>query len=251
MIDQGVLARCNMFGVLKNMEYLARNDAPCREWVQQAHLAIQLNVKNGPKANLSFENGTVSMKAGRHPCQILLAFSSPRHFNRMIEGTAKPIPLKGFTRLGFLLGPFSRMADRLALFLRPTPEFLQDPVQFKMNTEMTAYAAMFSLAEIANYDEMGRACAASIPDGDIQVGIVGGIELFITAKGGRLTAHKGHSADPFSVLEFSSLESAHAILNGQLDTYTAIASGEMEMRGFIPQVEYMNPILSRVSDYLS
>ena len=54
-----------------------------------------------------------------------------------------------------------------------------------------------------------------------------------------------------AILEFSSLDSAHKVLNGQLDTFTGLGNGEMSMRGFIPMLDNMNPILDLVPVYLS
>lgn len=251
MRNQAVLARCNMFGVLKNIEYLVEHNKECADLVKGVNLAIQFNVKNGPKANLAFKDGKAEMKVGKHKCNMKLLFTSVEHFNKMIDGKANPIPVKGFTKIGFLTGTFTKLADFLGMYLRASEESLKDPTFFRMNTEMTAYAAMFALSEIGNYDEVGSACALHIPDGKIQVLIKDGIGIVITVKNGLMMTEKGFTEDPFSILCFSSLESAHGVLSGKLDTYTAIALGEMEMRGFIPQVEHMNPILALVSGYLA
>ncbi len=250
MVDQSVKARCNLFGVLRNIEYLVENDKECSELVKNANVAIQFCVKGGPKGNLAFKDGKAVMKAGKHKNNIKLFFTSPEHFNKMIDGNANPIPVKGFTKIGFLTGAFAKLADALGKYLKADEAFLRDPENFKKNTEMTAFAAMFALSEIGNYDPRGIACASTIPDGDIQISIKGGIQLYISVSNGIMMTTKGCCANPYSVLEFTSLEVTHAILNGKRDTYTAIALGEMEMRGFIPQVEHMNPILGMVGNYL-
>jgi len=251
MADQAVLARCNLFGVFRNMEYLVENDKECAELVKGKNIAIQFNVKNGPKGNLSFKDGKATMKAGKHKCNIKLGFTSPEHFNKMVDGKANPIPLKGLTKLGFLTGPFTRIGEILEEYLRADDEKLKDKTIYKMNTEMTAYAAMFALAEIANYDDKGKANAHHIPDGIIQVAIKDSVGIQLTANGGILVAKKGYADDPRAVLSFSSLEAAHQILNGKLDTFTAIAVGDMEMKGFIPMIEHMSPILDTVGKYLA
>lgn len=245
-----VKARCNMFGVLANMEYLLDNDPDAGKMVQGKNLAVQFNVRGGIQGNLSFQNGKATMKEGKHKSSINLYFSDPKKFNLMMEGKANPLPTKGFTKLGFLTGTFPKLADRLETYMRPEPKALKDRSVFKANTEMTALAAFFALSEIANYDDRGKSSAAHIPDGVILLEIKDELSLHIRVESGRLTTLKGSHDDPRAILSFKDLETAHAILNGSLDTYTAIAMGDMEMRGFIPMIEHLNPILSLVGTYL-
>ena len=251
MPDSTVKARCNLFAVLRGIEYLVEHDAECRELVNGVSLAIQFNVAGGPKGNLAFSGGRAVMKSGKHPSNIVLYFTSPDHFNRMIDGKANPIPLKGLHRLGFMTGPFMKLADKLNYYLRPEEELLSDPEYFRMNTELTAYTAFFALAEIGNHDRMGRMSSAHIPDGILQVMVEDGIGVFLEIESGRLTCRKGHHEEPRAVLAFSSLESAHRVLNGKLDTFTGLGNGEMSMRGFIPMLDNMNPLLDLVPVYLS
>lgn len=250
MLDEGVKARCNLFGVLKNIEYLVENDRISRDLVKGVDMAIQFNIANGPKANLSFKQGKAEMKPGKHKCQLKLGFTSPKHFNKMMEGKANPIPLKGLTKIGFLTGTFTQLAERLSFYLQPSEENLNKGDFFQKNTEMTAYAAMFSVAEIANFDTIGQANASKIPNGVIQVEIKGGVGIQLLAQDGVLIASKGYSPAPRSILSFRSVDVAHQIFNGKMDTFTAMALGDMEMKGFIPMLEYMNPILDLVGKYI-
>jgi len=245
-----ILARCNLFGVMRNLEVLGSLDQGFQDLARRREMTVQFIVKGGPLGHLSFNGGTVVMKEGRGRSRIILSFTSPDHFNRMVEGKANPLPLKGFTRLKFLTGPFTEMTGLLEKYLRPDEEALKDPVKFKASTILTAYTAFFSLVEIANHDPVGRACARAIPDGTIQIGINGGPGIQIHAQGGTLRAERGYAAKPRAILSFRDLTSAHAVLNGCADTFTALALGDMEMRGFIPMIEHMNPILEMVSLYL-
>ncbi|MBN2652912.1 MAG: hypothetical protein JXR63_11060 [Spirochaetales bacterium] len=251
MVNQSVKARCNMFGVLKNIEYLVVNDKECANLVAGKKIAIQFNVKGGPSANLSFDNGKAEMKHGKHKSNISLFFKSPEHFNKMVDGEANPIPVKGFTKIGFLTGPFTQLADKLGFYLKPTKELLANKDYFKANTEMTAYAAFHALCEIANYDPAGMSQAKQLHDGDLLVAVTNGPSITISVKSGKLTAKKSSCSNPRAILSFSSLEVAHKILNNELDTFTAMGLGDMSMRGFIPMVEHIDPILGMVANYLA
>lgn len=250
MINQEVKARCNLYGVLSNMEYLVECDSKASALVDGRNLAIQFNVKNGPRATLKFSNGKVVLVRGKHKSDITLYFSSPEKFNLMMEGEANPLPIKGFTKLGFLKKEFSQLADLLESYMRPDQEQLSDPHMYKANTEMMAYAAFFAVSEIGNYDERGKSCAAHIPDGVMLVEIKNNIAMHIEVSSGKLKTIKGGYQDPHSIMSFKDITTAYDVLNGNLDTFTAIALGDMEMRGFIPMIEHLDPILSMVSRYL-
>ncbi len=250
MSDVNVLARCNLLAVLRGIEYLVENDNECKELVAGKNLAIQFNVKNGPSANLEFKDGVAKMRAGKHKSKINLYFTSPEHFNKMIDGKANPIPTKGLTKLGFLQGPFTKLADKLGYYLQPTEELLKDKEFYKMNTEMTVYTAFFALSEIANYDEMGKVCGKAMPDGDLQVYIENGIGVYLNVKDGYFETRKGYSETPRAFFSFKDIETAHKLLNGQLDAFTGIGNGDLAMRGFIPMIENMNPLLDIIPEYL-
>lgn len=251
MTDSNVKARCNLFAVLRGIEYLVEHDSESAALIQGKNISIQFNVKNGPSGNLSFKDGRAVMKEGRHKSTILLYFMSPDHFNKMIDGTGNPIPLKGFSKLGFLTGPFMKLADKLNYYLRPEKDLLENSEYFKINTEMTAYTAFFALAEIGNHDNKGRLSAHHMPDGVLQVMVEEGIGVQIHVQKGTLTCVKGHHKDPRAILAFKNLKSAHKVLNGMLDTFTGLGNGEMSMRGFIPMLDNMNPLLDLVPAYLS
>ena len=55
-----------------------------------------------------------------------MPFSSCEKFNGLIDGTVTPIPSKGFTKIGFLTGPFTKLTDRLTAFLKPDPAALEE-----------------------------------------------------------------------------------------------------------------------------
>lgn len=251
MKDPKILARCNLFGVMKNLECLAAEDEEFRQLAGAEDISVQFLVKGGPSAHLSIKGGDIRLKEGRYPSNATLYFRSPQHFNDMVDGKANPIPLKGFTRLKFLTGPFSRMTEILEKYLRLPENEPVEPQMLESNTALTAYAAFFSIAEIANHDPVGKACAAAIPDGVIQVAIENGPGIQLHAQGGILTAQRGRHENPRAVLSFRDTAAAHAVLNGKADTFTSLALGDMEMKGFIPMIEHMNPILDMVAFYLN
>lgn len=250
MTQSYVKARCNLLAVLRGIEYLAEKDPECKSLISNTELAIQFIIKRGPAGNLAFSKGSATMKEGKHKSSITLYFTSPEHFNKMMDGEAQPIPLKGLTKISFLKGPFMKFADKLSYYLKPEKELLKDPLFFTINTELTAYTAFFALAEIGNYDPMGKLSAVRMPNGILQVQVDGGIGVYLTVNDGKITATKGYASEPRAILSFATLEDAHRVLNGETDTFTALGSGRMGMKGFIPMLDNMNPLLDLVPTYL-
>jgi len=76
---------------------------------------------------------------------VTLWFTSPAHLNRMFDGSGTPIPLRGFGKLGFMQKEFTQLSDRLAHYLKPTPELLGDPDYLAMNTRLMLTTAAFAV----------------------------------------------------------------------------------------------------------
>lgn len=251
MKDQLTMACINLYAILQNMEELVKMDRMASLLIKDVNIAIQFTVKRGPAALLSFENGRCKLQKGKGRSDINLYFTSPEHLNKMFDGNANPIPLKGLTKIGFMKNEFIKLTDRLTYYLKPTDELLKDPEYMKINTALTANTAFFALAEIGNNDRIGKLNAGRIPDGDINVSILdGGLSLHLTARKGCLEAVKGGSTSPRAVMSFASMEAANSMLNGKIDAYTCIASGAVEMKGFIPMLDSMSKLLSQVPEYL-
>lgn len=251
MTDELTKACINLHSVLRNLEDLCQLDSEAYSLIKDKNISIQFSVKDVPKALLSFKNGKCTMVKGEGPHDMKLYFKSPEHFNQMIEGKANPIPLKGLSKISFLKNEFTKLADKLAYYLKPTDKLLENPDYANINTILTAYTAFFALAEIGNNDKLGKLNASRIPDGVIAISVLGGgPSINIVAKGGRLQAKKGGEPDARALMTFDTLQTANGVLNGKLDSYTCIGNGKLVIKGFIPMVDNMNKLLAQVPAYL-
>ncbi len=251
MADELTKANINLFAILRNLEDLCELDGETKKLMAAKNISIAFHVKDGPDAVLAIQNGKASLTRGKGKSTIKLFFFSPEHLNKMFDGKSNPIPLKGFTKIGFLKNEFTKLTDRLSYFLKPTDDLLKDPAYLKINTILTANTAFFALAEIGNYDRIGKINAGRIDDGIISISVKnGGPSINITAKAGRLQAAKGAGILPRAYMTFSSVEIANAILNGKKDTYTCIGTGDFQVKGFIPMLDNMNKLLYQVPSFL-
>ena len=251
MTDQLTKANINLYAVLRNLEDLCELDAEMKELIKGKNLSIQFSVKKGPKAFLSFKDNKCIFTRGKGKCTIKLYFKSPEHFNAMIDGNANPIPTKGFTKIKFLTNEFVTLTNKLSYYLKPTEELLEDNSYMKINTILTSYAAFFALCEIGNTDKIGKLNASRIPNGVIGVSVLnGGPSIQISANNGHLDGKKGGLISPRSSMIFADIETANAVLNGNIDSYTCIATGRLQMKGFIPMLDNLNKLLGQVPSYL-
>lgn len=250
MKDARTMANINMYAVLPNLVELLAYDSQAKEKLSGRSITIAFHVKDGPYGRLQLSDQGSNFTRKKGPANIKLYFKSPTHFNNMIDGKANPIPLKGFTYLKFLTTDFVALTDRLVYYLRPNVEHLQNPNYFKINTYLSAYTAFYALAEIGNQDPIGKLSAKRIPEGNILVSVENGPALYIHANHGHLTVTKGYPEKHRSAMSFQSMGTANDMLNGKVDSYTCIASGQLQMKGFIPMLDHMNKLLGQVQQYL-
>lgn len=252
MPDDLTRACINLHAVLRNLEDLCDLDPLSQSIIKDKNISVLFAAKHVPPALLSFHQGKCEMKRGKGTNDIYLYFKSPQHFNRMIEGQANPIPLKGLTKISFLTNEFTKLADRLTFYLKPTEQLLQDEKYAEINTILTAYTAFFALAEIGNYDRIGRLNASRIPDGIIGIRILnGGPEISVIVAQGKLKVVKGIEYEPRAWMTFDSIQTANGILNSKLDSYACIGDGRLKVKGYLPMVDNMNKLLAQVPTYLS
>lgn len=244
------LANINLYAVMRNLEDLCEMDAEIKQMIGSKKLAVQIDVKNGPAGVLKFDNGSCQFIRGKQPSQIKLAFKSPKHFNDMVDGNARPMIRKGFTKLGFLTKEFTALTERLSYYLKANDELLKDKTYAKINTTLSAYTAFFALAEIGNTDPLGKFSGARIPNGKIAISVTDGPAISIEARDGALIASKGLPQSYRASMTFTNMETAGELLNGKVDSYSCIACQTLQLKGFIPMLDNMNKLLGQVPNYL-
>ena len=231
-MDEKTLAYINLFAVLGGLSKLCELDGECRKLIEGKDISIGITVKDGPEGTIRFHDGACTVTPGVDKCDIKLPFGSCKKFNGLIDGTVTPIPSKGFTKIGFLLKQFTRLTDRLTAYLRPKPEDLEDGAFFNISTTIMFHLILDAIAQIGNVDKVGKASASYIVDGCVRIGIEGGPEGYIHARGHRLTAVHTPCEHPTSYM-------------------ICVGTGKVRMGGMISMVDNVNRILDRVSMYLA
>ncbi len=244
-------AGINLHAILRNLEDLSQLDDDAKALLAGHQLRIGMHVPGIDPLTLEVKDGGIQARRTSEPGCLRLQFVSPRHFNGMVSGSSMPLPTGGLKHLSFLKSNFAALAKDLEKYLRPGKDDLRDEVFREKNTRLTASAALYALAEIANNDPVGQQIVKAMGDGVALVEVPGVLAYAITSKDGRLTTGKyeGQSAQAF--MRFDSLDTLGQVLRGELDSYMCIGRGQISVAGRIPMVDNINKLLRMVSFYLA
>ncbi len=248
--DACTMAYINMYAVLGGLVALCDTVPEARKILGRSSCSIGFAVKGGPSATLTFVGGRCILKDGVENCSIRIPFSSCEKFNGMVNGTVTPIPTRGITKLSFLLGKFQKLTGLLEQYLRPTPEALEDEVFLRQSTLVMFRVIVSAVAQIANWDKIGRASASYIVDGPIKVEIEDGAKAALVAKNHVLTFSDKVPKDIMSYMQFANIKVARDLFDGKINSVAAIGTSDVKVGGMISQVDNLNRILSRVELYL-
>ncbi len=249
------LAYINLYAVLGGLVKLCDTVPEAKKILGKTGTSIGFSIKGGPEATFVFLNGKCLIKPGVEECAIKIPFSSPEKFNGMIDGKVTPIPSKGFTKIGFLLGKFTKLTDLLTRYLRPSEADLADPVFFETSTRLMFHVIAGAVCQIANHDPIGMASAGYIVDGAIKMEICApegsrGETAALIAKNHRLTYSSAVPKKIMSYMQFADIQTARDLFDGKINSVASIGTGKVRMGGMISQIDNVNRILSRVELYL-
>ena len=253
MTDALTLSYINLFAILGALKPLCEMDPQASVLIANKNISVGIAVKGGPCATLHFEKGTVRVSEGISKCHIKLPFSSPEKFNGMIDGTVTPIPSKGFTKIGFLTGPFIKLTDLLTKYLRPTADDLKNEAFFRISTKLMLHVITAAVAQIGNRDKIGQASASYMTDGVVRLSIKGEVATAIQVHNHRLTVLPDvpELSQAMSYMEFADLHVARELFDGQRNAVASVGEGLICIGGMISQVDNVNRILDRVALYLA
>ena len=251
MTDTKTLAYINLFAILGAIPYLCQLDPESAALIEGQTVSIGFAVKDGPQATLFIGGGKARMAPGVDRCQVKLPFSSCEKFNGLIDGTTTPIPTKGFTKIGFLTGAFTKLTDRLGKFLRPEPEDLKDPEFFRVSTTLMFHVITEAIAQIATHDKIGRFSASNIVDGTAKLAIADGPAAALCCRDHRIVAVHEEPQTYMAYMEFVGMELARDLFDGRVNAIAAVGTGGVRIGGMISMIDNINRILDRVALYLA
>ncbi len=255
MDRDGIRARLNLFAVLRNIEDLARLDPETAALIKDWDTSVQFSVRQGPTASLLFRGGKCWHEPG--PCddpRIKLFFTSAARLNNMFEGKGKgtPIPLKGFTRLGFMQREFPKLTDRLEYFLKPENGSATDEECLRINTILLLHTVAHAVKELALHDPLCQKVAARIPRGTLQLAALpDGPYATLTFSADGIAVDTRACEAPEATMTFQDWQTLHAMLSGEISAFEAVGTGAVVLRGLMPIIDNTGLIMDRVEGYLA
>ena len=253
MTETKAMAYVNMYGVLGTLENLCAMDDVAKDVLAQLKKPVSLcfSVKNGPCCTFHFSKDGCRMTEGDADATCKMAFSTPEAFNALIDASKPGIPVKNPVQvLTFLLGPFTKLTNRLTELLRPTEEALRDRAFFEKSTILTLYTISGAISALANNDSISKISAEYTVDGEISLGIQDVAAVTLVVKDHHFTTVKAPSKNPRAIMEFATLDLAAGLFAGKVSTINEMCKGTIHLRGMISMLDNVNRILDRVSVYL-
>lgn len=252
MSEQLVKAYLNLHAVLQNLEELVQFDEEAARAARNFKVSMQFALPRGPAVQLCFKDGRCVVRPGfKASSDIVLLFATAEHLNKVMDNKGTPILVRGLTKLPFLLRDFPKLTKRLEAVLKPTPEALNDPKFLAVHVRLLLQTAAFACAALSRWDEKCKLSASHIPAGTIllQVGN-DGPAVHLVSKEGKLTAIKGSVPKPDACMKIRDIPTAQKFLSGTMDSFTAIALGDVEISGQTPMLDALSLILDRVEHFL-
>lgn len=248
------MAYVNMYGVLGTLENLCALDAPAKQILSELKKPVSLcfSVKDGPCCTFHFTREGCRMTEGDSGCTCKMVFAGPEGFNALIDSAKPGVPTKNPVQvLSFLLGPFTKLTNRLTELLRPSDAALKDRAFFEESTLLTLYTIAGAISALANTDSISQISAGNTVDGDISLGIRDSAQVTIRVREHRFATIKAPCEKPRAIMEFATIDLAAGLFAGKVSTIEEMCRGTICLRGMISMLDNVNRILDRVSVYLA
>lgn len=253
MKEAKAMAYVNMYGVLATLENLCEIDDEAKAILKELKKPVSLcfDVTDGPCCTFNFTNDGCKMSEGSYGCTCKMNFSSPEKFNALIDESKPGIPVKGAVQvLSFLLGPFTKLTNRMTELLRPNEENLKDRAFFEESTILTFYTIAGAISALANSDSISKQSALYTVDGDVSMGIKDVCYATIRVSNHTFRTVKEKAQTPRAIMEFADIDLAYGLFTGTASTMAELCAGKIYMSGMISMVDNLNRILDRVAVYL-
>ena len=253
MIETKAMAYVNMYGVLGTLENLCALDKEAKRILSELKKPVSLcfSVKDGPCCTYHFDSEGCHMTEGEAGATGKMSFSSCEAFNALIDKSKPGIPTKNPIQvIAFLLGPFTKLTDRLNEVLRPSEEAMKDRAFFEKSTTLTLYTIAGAISALANHDSISRISADYTVDGEISLGIKDTAYITLDVKDHYFRTVKEKAQNPRAIMEFADLDLAAGLFAGKVSTINEMCKGTIYLRGMINMLDNVNRILDRVSVYL-
>ncbi len=251
-----VLARLHLRAVLPLLEEIAKTDDILRKETEGWNGVLQFQLPGGePATALVFDDGKLSVYKGDYPGRrkVTLTFKDAKMLNEVFQGKSNKPPIPNIMALLHLkkLLKINNVLKRLEYYLKPLPALLENKDFFEICVKLAIYVMVSGVKEVGEHDPELKVNSPYLPDGTLALNVLGGPSASITIINGKFYPVKGASRKPNAVLEIKDIETAWSMIKGELDVFAATGKGDIRLKGFFPLIDGINPLLDRLSFYMS
>ena len=235
-VRSGVVA--SLIEALIEMDKDLKNDIPSGKY------GVRLSAPGGIGSRISFKGGSKGT---------LLRFLSCDAMSATLSGEqAFLLPLP--TGSSFLKGlkAFQSCAAAVSSAMAVVPEE-SDIKGVHKKTRLLLTAALRGVCEVYNHDHWIKMKSAAIPEGAIIVLVKGSEDLSGTIIQNNKTMTFQRGADPGkanAILEFSDVSVCYGVLTGSLAAMAELGSGRVMLKGKIPMIQGLFPLLDRFGELM-
>jgi hypothetical protein len=252
--EQRTLSYINCHALLSLLEPLSEYDNETREMLKAMKFSFQIIVSGGPTGHIVVRDGKVKYNSGKKRfASLSLWFPSPEQMNGMFKGKKSTlVPL--FTSIKFpaYIQAFKALSGRFQYYMQGNEQVHNEHREFI--TALLLEAASRGIKYTAEYDPYIAPKAKHIPDGVLDIFIEEKPEIgcSITKAGEVFTVKRGRSEKkPNAMLIFRDIETAYGVLKGKTNATVALGLNRVSIRGYLPIVRGIFPVLDRLGRLLS
>lgn len=250
-----VLARIHLRAVLPLLEDIAAYDKTLQKEIEGWNGVIQFQLPGGePATALVFRQGRVNIFKGNYPGKkVTLTFKNARQLNEVFQGKSDKNPIPNL-RAAFHVAKLLKINDvlgRLEHYMKPDDNLLSNEDSFAFCVKLAIYAMASGIKEVGEHDPELRTIAPHLPNGTLAIDVKDGPSAHVTIRNGRFYPSKGPAQKPNAILEICDIKTAWAMIQGEIDIFSSVGLGDIKIRGFVPLLDGINPLLDKLSYYLS
>ena len=232
-------------GVVASLiQALIEIDSELKNSLPAGQYAMKLKAPEAVESLVSFNGGTKGAVLKFVSCDAMSDTLSGG------KGAFIPYPTGGgFTKA---LKAFQNCAAAVSKAMSFVPE-KNDKEGIEKKTRLLMTAALRGVCEVYNYDHWVKMKSASIPVGTIAVIIAEKPEISgtITIKNKKMKFTQGSDLKTANaVLEFADIDTCYGVLTGQLAAMAELGSGKVMLKGKLPLIQGLFPLLDRFGELM-
>jgi len=249
-----VLAHVKSGSAFQLLQMLAEEDPVVQEEIRNKSFILGLSVAGGMKRSVRISDSRITPLDGSvKGAGVIFRFPVYNELNNLLSGKkTKMLPILRSLAAGKIIAGFKTLTSRIPVYINAEPDFLDK--NFRAVTRMLICAALRGIKEVAENDSYTAARVAGIPDGIIalQVENDAGLEARIEKSGSSFTVTTiADGRIPNAVLTFKDADTAHKLFTGKINAVVALGTSDVRIRGRIPMIQGLFPILDRLSYYMA